>query len=80
VDSADARIAVATNTLVISSNITQVGATPRMLSFVGDYSGFVQLTGNNSGCSAGSGSSARRKCRSRATTTWAAPARQSRLA
>ena len=49
IDSVDARIAVNTNTLVISSNITQgPDITTGVLSVVGDYAGILQLTGDNS--------------------------------
>jgi fibronectin-binding autotransporter adhesin len=49
VNSADARISVNTNTLVIPTNIG-VGpdVTTGVLSFTGDFAGYVQLTGDNS--------------------------------
>src|SRR5439155_2040966 len=56
VDSTDARIQVNSNTLVISSNITEgPDVTPGtgVLTLGGDFAGFVTLTGDNTGTFAG---------------------------
>ena len=56
VDSTDARVQVNTNTLVISSNITEgptVTPGTGVLTVDGDFAGFVTLTGNNTGIGGG---------------------------
>ena len=51
IDSTDARVGANTNTLIINSNIAST--TGGKLTIVGDFNGFVQLNGNNTGLATG---------------------------